>query len=57
MDRAFLEARCSVSRSEEFYEYFVNFIAELRKGELNKRMSKQQKEKVMKKIRKETGLI
>jgi hypothetical protein len=49
VNRLLLEANCNVSRLELFWEYFNSFINELREGPMVKRMTKEQKGKLIEK--------
>ena len=39
-----------MSRFDEFYEYYLSFMAEIRRGPMSKRMTKVRKSRVMQKI-------
>ena len=50
-DREALRLGCHVSRFDEFYEYYLSFINEIRGGPLSRRMTKSRKNKVMEKLK------
>ena len=52
VDSETLRKKCHIRRFDEFYEYYLSFIAELRSGAIARRMTKERKSKVMQQIRK-----